>query len=73
MTVQALLFKKNNWDIAGCKFYLNINKIKYLSYRTTEHYYRFRLKEPNYKKYYYRIQRNYNYNNSIDYIEQIPI
>ena len=72
MAVQALLFKKDKWDIKGCKFYLSINKIKYLSYRTTANYYRFRLIEPNYKKFIYRIERDYKKNNTIDYIEQIP-
>ena len=72
MAVQALLFKKKLWDMKGCKFYLNVNKIKYLSYRITSNYYRFRLIEPNYKKFIYRIERDYKKNNSIDYIEQIP-
>ena len=56
----------------GCKFYLSVNNIKYLSYRITNNYYRFRLIEPNYKKFIYRIERDYKKNNSIDYIEQIP-
>ena len=72
MAVQALLFKRNHFDLKGCKTYLSINKIKYISYRTTANYFRFRLLEPNYKKFIYRIERDYKKNNSIDYIEQIP-
>jgi hypothetical protein len=68
MAVQALLFKKDKWDIKGCKTYLSINKIRYISYRTTANYYRFRLIEPNYNKYHYIIKRG---NNHIDYIIQL--
>ena len=45
--------------------------MKYLSYRITDNYYRFRLVNPNYNKYIYRIERKYQGNNSIDYIIQI--
>ena len=69
--IQAILFKRNHFNIKDCKHYLKINKIKYLSYHITDNYYRFRLLEPNYNKYIYRIERNYNGNKYIDYIIQI--
>ena len=72
MTVQAILFKKDEFDLKACKRFLNINKIKYLSFRITDTYYRFRLVEPNYKKFIYRIERNYKGKNNIDYIVEIP-
>ncbi len=49
--------------------YLAMNNVKYRSYRITSNCYRFRIQEPNYNKYIYRIARNYKNNNSIDYIE----
>lgn len=69
MIIQALLFKKDKWNLFQIIQYLAINNIKYRSYRITSNYYRFRLIEPNYNKYIYRIARNYKNNNSIDYIE----
>ena len=69
--IQAILFKRNHFDIKDCKHYLKINKIKYLSYRITDKYDRFGLVEPNYNKYIYRIERNYNENKYTDYIIQI--
>ena len=69
--IQSILFKRNHFNIKDCKHYLKINKIKYLSYHITDNLYRFRLVEPNYNKYIYRIERNYNGNKYIDYIIQI--
>ena len=72
MTVQAILFKINKFDLKACKRFLNVNKIKYLSFRITDNYYRFRLVEPNYRKFIYRIERNYKGDKNIDYIVEIP-
>ena len=66
--IQAILFKRNHFDIKDCKHYLKINKIIYLSYRITDYYYRFRIVEPNYNEDTYRIERGFNGNKSIDYI-----
>ncbi len=71
MSIQALLFKIDKWTIPMILRYLAMNNIKYRSYRKTSNYYRFRIQEPNYNKYIYRIARNYKNNNSIDYIEGI--
>ncbi len=71
MSIQALLFKIDEWTIHKILQYLAKNNIKYRSYRITSNYYRFRIQEPNYNKYKYRIARNYKNNNSIDYIEGI--
>lgn len=69
MIIQALLFKRDKWSIFQILQYLSMHNIKYRSYRITSNYYRFRLQEPNYNKYVYRIARNYKNNNTIDYIE----
>ncbi len=69
MLIQALLFKIDKWTMPMILRYLDRNNIKYRSYRITANYYRFRIQEPNYNKYNYRIARNYKNNNSIDYIE----
>ena len=69
--IQAILFKRNRFDVRGCKHYLKMYKIKYLSYPITDNYFHYRLVNPNYNKYIYRIERNYKGNNSIDYIIQI--
>ena len=69
--IQAILFNRNRFDVRGCKHYFKMNKIKYLSYRITDNYFHYRLVNPNYNKYIYRIERNYKGNNSIDYIIQI--
>ena len=66
--IQAILFKKNKWTFDSAKHYLTQNKIKYRSHRITDNYYRFRLLEPNYVKYKYRIERHFNGNKNIDYI-----
>jgi len=71
MTVQAILFKRSKFSLKECKRYLNINKIKYLSFRITDNYYRFCLVEPNYKNFIYRIERNYKGDKNIDYIVEI--
>ena len=59
--IQAILFKKNKWTLKSAKHYLNkIKKLKLnISYRITYTYYRFRIVEPNYYKYQYRIERNF--------------
>ena len=59
MIIQDLLFKINKWTIYSILQYLAINNIKYRSYRITSNYYRFRIQEPNYNIYNYRIARNY--------------
>ena len=66
--IQAILFKRNKWTFDNAKLFLKMNKIKNLSYRITDNYYRFRLVNPNYNKYTYRIDQGCNGNNSIDYI-----
>ena len=71
MAIQAILFKKEKFNLKDAKHYLKLKKIKYLSFRITDTYYRFRLIEPNYNKFIYRIGRNYKNNNNIDYIEEI--
>ena len=66
--IQAILFLKNKWTLKSAKVYLRTKKIKYISYRITDTYYRFRIVEPNYYKYKYRIERHYLNNPNIDYI-----
>lgn len=68
LMLQALLFKKNKWTIKSIQNYISSNNIKYRSYRITGTYYRFRINEPNYKIYKYRIERNYKGSKNIDYI-----
>jgi len=69
--IQALLFYKNKWSLKAVKNYCKINHIKYISYRITTNYYRMRLINPTYRKYIYRIERNYKDNPNIDYIIQL--
>lgn len=66
--IQAILFKKDKWTTNSAKQFLKNNDIKYRSYRITDNYYRFRINEPNYNKYSYRIERNFKKNKNIDYI-----
>ena len=65
--IQAILFKRNKWNLNEINYFLTIHNIKYLSYRITNTYFRVRLKEPDYNNYIYRIRKN----NFIDYIEGI--
>ena len=66
--IQAILFRKNKWTLKSAKAYLKTKKINYISYRTTDMYYRFRIVEPDYNKYHYKIERNFLNNPNIDYI-----
>ena len=56
MTVQALLFRKQYFTIHEVNQFLRRNNIQPIKdIHTTNTYYRCRLLQPNYKKYYYRI------------------
>ncbi len=59
MSIQALLFKIDEWTNTIKYKDLEMNNIKYRSYRIRSKYYRFRIQESNYNKYKYRIARNY--------------
>ena len=63
--IQAVLFKKDFWNKTKAKEHLKQEKLNYISMRITDTYYRYRINEPNYKKYNYIIKRG---KNNIDYI-----
>ena len=58
MTIQAVLFDKNKWTRNQAKEWLKKHNYHSISNRTTQTFYRFRIIEPNYTKYIYRIQHN---------------
>ena len=68
--IQAVLFDKKKWTRNKAKEWLKTHNYNSISNRTTETYHRFRIIEPNYTKYIYRIQHN---NKGPDFIIQYPI
>jgi len=67
--IQAVLFDKNYWNTTNARAHLkasNKNPIKRV--HITDNYLRYRLIEPNYKKYHYLFKKG---NNNIDYIIQL--
>ena len=67
--IQAVLFEKNLYNHNDAKEWLKRNKFKFISYRLTSKYRRYRIIEPNYNKYIYRIQHKAN---GIAFILQLP-
>lgn len=67
--IQAVLFDKNYWNTKNARTYLRAsNKKPIKRVHTTDNYFRYRLIEPNYNKYYYLFKKG---NNHIDYIIQL--
>lgn len=66
--IQAILFNVSHFVLEKAKKFMRDDKLHYISYRTTDKYYRFRLENPNYKVFNYRIERNFKNNRWIDYI-----
>ena len=67
--IQAVLFDKSYWTTNQARNYLNKNGyIPIKRVHTTDKYHRWRLLEPNYKKYDYLFKKGHNH---IDYIIQI--
>ena len=69
--IQAVLFNKDYWNTTQARSYLKkTGKQPIKKVHTTDNYHRYRLIEPNYKKYKYLFKRGKNH---IDYIIEIPI
>ena len=58
MSIQAVLFKKNEWTKNKAQEWLKKHGYNSISNRTTNEYFRYRILSPNYTKYIYRIQHN---------------
>jgi len=68
MKIQAVLFDKDKYSHKDAITWLSNNKYKYISYRITDNFRRYRLIEPNYKKYNYKYKK---INNNISFIIEI--
>ena len=65
--IQAILFSKKEYSDKEAKNWLKNHNYNFISNRITNNYRRYRLIEPNYRKYIYRIQH---INNNISFIMQ---
>lgn len=61
MKIQAVLFNKDKYSHKDAIKWLKENKHDYISYRLTDNFRRYRLIEPNYKKYIYKYKKINNY------------
>lgn len=55
--VQAVLFERASWTPRRAEYWLHDHGVGFVSKRVTGKYYRYRVIEPNYAKYEYRILR----------------